>query len=225
MTMKVLALPKAAAVLEYKALRLPATLFEKQVVVRLLAEDNGLRLGFEKALGALDERAGSLLGNDELAARGHALRRRSGFLGKAAELEAKADARKASAAERLTSGTKSAAKTREQANRTAREGVQQALRGEQAEKQRVEQAATARLAAEQQRIEAETRAKAQAVTAQLDAQEQRIDEVTKARTAKPKAQLKDAVAEKKSADAERAKADRLAELAADEKETRRAARG
>src|SRR4051812_30851171 len=132
--MKVLTLPKAAAALEYKALRLPATLLEKQVVVRFLAEGSTLRLGFERALGALDEKAGTLLDNDDLAARGHALRRRSELLGKAVELETKAEARKSAAEAKLQAGQQSAQRTREQARQGQREGVQEALREEQAEK-------------------------------------------------------------------------------------------
>jgi hypothetical protein len=222
--MNVLSLPKAAVALEYKVLRLPATLIEKKVVVRFLTEESALRLGFEKVLGTLDEKAGSLLGNDGLATRGHALRLRSQVLGKAVQLEAKAEARKESAEAKLKAGQQSAEQTREQARRTEREGVREALREEKAEKRRIEQEAGARLQAETKRVEDEARAEAQAVTAQLEAQEQRIDQVTKARTAAPKAQLSDAVAEKKAAGAERAKADRLAKLATDEQDTRRAAR-
>lgn len=222
--MKVLTLPKKAAALEYKALRLPATLIESQVVVRFLAEDSALRLGFEKALGAIDEKAGSLLGNEKLASRGHALRLRSEVLGKAVQLEAKAAARTEAADAKLKASKQSAEQTREAARKAQREGVQETLREEQAEKRRVEQEAAAKLQAENKRVEDETRAKAAAVTAQLDAQEARIDSVTKARTAAPKAQLNDAVAEKKAANAERSKADRLAQLANNEKETRRAAR-
>ncbi|MDT7572400.1 MAG: hypothetical protein QOE05_2574 [Actinomycetota bacterium] len=223
--MKVLTLPKAAAALEYRALRLPATLLETQVVVRFLAEDSAVRLGFEKALGTIDEKAGSLLGNDTIASRGHALRRRSEMLEKAVELEAKAEARKSAAATKLEKGKKAAEQTREQAKRAAREGVQQTLQEERAEKNRAEQEAAARLRAETERVEAEARAKAEAIEAQLDAQERRIDQTTKARTAAPKAQLATAVDEKKQAQAERTKAERLAKLADAEKETRRAARG
>jgi colicin import membrane protein len=222
--MKVLTLPKAAAALEYRALRLPATLLENQVA-RFLAEDSAVRLGFEKVLGTVDEKAGALLGNDTIASRGHALRRRSEILGKAVELETKAQIRKAAAAAKLEAGKKAAEKTREQAKRAAREGVQETLRTEQERKKHAEQEADARLQAETERVEAETRAKTQAVEAQLDAQERRIDETTKARTAAPKAQLSNAVAEKKAATDERAKADRLAKLADAEKESRKAARG
>ncbi|GAC1610662.1 MAG: hypothetical protein NVS3B26_18660 [Mycobacteriales bacterium] len=222
--MKVLTLPKAAVALEYKALRLPATVIETQVVVRFLAEDSALRLGFEKALGTLDEKAGSLLGNEALASRGHALRRRSEILGKAVDLEAKAAARTEAADAKLAASKDSAEQTREAARKAQRDSVQEVLRGEQAEKLRLEQEAASKLQAEKKRVADEARAKAAAVTAQLDAQEARIDSVTQARTAAPKAQLTEAVAEKKAADAERSKADRLAQLANEEKETRRAAR-
>lgn len=222
--MNVLTLPKAAAALEYKALRLPVTLIESQLVVRFLAEDSALRLGFERALGTLDERAGVLLGNDALASRGHALRRRSDVLEKAVQLETKAQARQKHADATLRTVKADAEKAREQARDAQREGVQQALRQEQEDKRRAEQEAAARVQAENKRVADEARTKAQAVSAQLNAQEQRIDQATKVRTAAPKAQLQDAAAEKKAANAERAKAERLAKLAADERASRQTAR-
>jgi hypothetical protein len=95
--MNVLTLPRTVAAIEYKALRLPATLLQKKVVVRFLEQDSKLRLGFEKTLGALDERAGSLLADKALADRGRVLRRRSEILEKAVQLEAVADQRTAAA--------------------------------------------------------------------------------------------------------------------------------
>ena len=56
--MNVLTLPRSVAAIEYKALRLPATLLQSQVVGRFLDEESKLRLRFEKALGGLDEKAG-----------------------------------------------------------------------------------------------------------------------------------------------------------------------
>ena len=222
--MNVLTLPRSVAALEYKALRLPATLLQTQVVVRFLEEDSKLRLGFEKALGTLDEKAGSLLANDTLTDRGRVLRRRSEILGKAVELEEVADQRKAAAEATLREGKKKAAKTREQARDAQQKDVQQALREEQADKARAEREAAARLDAEKKRVETQTRAKVQAVTSKLDAQESRIDATERARTAAPKAQLSGAVQEKLTADAERTKAERLADLAAAERRSRKAAR-
>lgn len=222
--MNVLTLPRSVAAIEYKALRLPATLLQTQVVVRFLEEDSKLRLGFERALGALDEKAGSLLSNKALADRGRVLRRRSEILGKAVQLEEVADQRAAAAEATLREGRKKAAKTREQAVLAERQGVQDALREEQAEKARIEREAADRAKAEKKRVAAQTQAKVKAVTSTLDAQESRIDATEKARTAAPTAQLEDAVAQKKTADAERAKAERLAQLADAERESRKAAR-
>ena len=222
--MNVLTLPRSVAAIEYKALRLPATLLQTQVVVRFLEQDSKLRLGFEKALGTLDERAGSLLADSALADRGRVLRRRSEILGKAVELEAVADQRTAAAEATLREGRKKADKTRKQAEQAQRQGVQQALRTEKQEKQRIERQTAARAKAEKQRVEAQAEAKVKAVTSTLDAQESRIDAAEMARTAAPKAQLEDAVVQKKTADAERAKAERLAQLADAERESRKAAR-
>ena len=222
--MNVMTLPRSVAAIEYKALRLPATLLQSQVVGRFLDEESKVRLRFEKALGSLDEKAGSLLANDSLSERGRLLRRRSEILGKAVELEAVADQRKQAAEATLREGRKKADKTRTAAQKAQRAGVQKALREEQAEKARVEREAAARVQAEKARVEDQAEAKVAAVTSQLDAQESRIEQTEKARTAAPKAQLEDAVAEKKTADAERAKAERLGDLAEAEKDARKAAR-
>ncbi|MCA1713303.1 MAG: hypothetical protein LC789_17340 [Actinobacteria bacterium] len=222
--MNVLTVPRTVAALEYKALRFPATLLQSQVVVRFLDDDSKLRLGFEKALGSLDEKAGSLLANEDLSNRGRVLRRRSEVLGKAVELEEVAEQRKAAAEATLREGSKKAERTREQAKQQQREGVQQALQEEQADKAKARREAKSKLDAEKSRVQAQTQAKVQAVTSQLDAQESRIDATERARTAAPTAQLTDAVQEKKTADAERRKAERLAQLAETEKQSRQNAR-
>jgi hypothetical protein len=220
--MNVLTLPRYVAALEYKAMRLPATLLQSQVAV-LFDEDSKVRLGFERALGALDETAGTWFADDSLSDRGRVLRRRSEILGKAVQLEEVADQRKAAAEATLREATEKAERTRQAARSNQREGVQEVLRAEQAEKQRIEQTAKSRVQAEKNRVEDEARAKARAVTSQLDSQEARIDATEKARTAAPKAQLTEATQEKQTADAERAKADRLADLAAAERDTRKEA--
>ncbi len=95
--MNALTLPRKAAALEYSLLRLPATFVETQVVSRFLQDDSALRLGFERALGSLDETAGRLLADESLSQRGTALRRRTEILTNAAQLEEQAAQRKAQA--------------------------------------------------------------------------------------------------------------------------------
>ena len=222
--MNLLTLPRTVAALEYKALRVPATLLQNQVVVRFLDEDSKLRLGFEKTLGSIDEKAGSLLANDALTERGRVRRRRSEILGKAVQLEEVADQRKQAAEAVLREGTKKAEQTRTAARQQQQTDVQAALREEQADKRRAEQQAQAKERAEKERIAAQAQAKVQAVTERLDTQEAQIDATQRARTAAPKAQLDDAVEQKKTADAERTQAERLAQLAKAEKDNRKAAR-
>jgi hypothetical protein len=102
-----IALPLRTAALQYRALRLPYLVFERQVVGRL-RDTSPLRLGYERALGQLDATVGHLTGDRELAERGDALQRRvqllqtrEAVLGKAERLQSKAQARKSEAEQTL----------------------------------------------------------------------------------------------------------------------------
>jgi hypothetical protein len=218
--MNALTVPRKAAALEYSLLRLPVQLIESQVVTRFLEDDSALRLGFERALGTLDETAGRLFADEQLVRRGHALRRRSDVLADAARLEEQAAQRKAEADAELRADEQRVAAERKQAEKTRREGVRSATAAERAEKKRVAAQAKAREQAEKRRIEQETRTKVQAATAQADAQEARIDAEERAATAAPKAQLSQATQEKAAADQQRAKAERLEGLVDAEREKR-----
>src|SRR5687768_13742500 len=112
--MSPLTLPRKAAALEYKLLRLPATLVESTLITRL-DDESPLRLAYEKALGSVDEKAGKLLDDESLTKRGSALRRRSEVLAKAVALEEKAEARKAEAQQTLQAEKQQAAQERQQA--------------------------------------------------------------------------------------------------------------
>jgi len=216
----VLTVPKRAAALEYSLLRLPATILQKQVVVRFLQDDSALRLGFERALGSLDEKAGRLFDDQALATRGSALRRRTEVLADAARLEESAAQRTADAEADLQQEQARVAAERTQAEKTRREGVQKAAAAEKAAKKRVAAATAAREQAETTRIQAEAKAKVAAAQAKADAAAARIDAAEKAVTAAPKAQLASASKEKAAADTQRAKADTLASLADAEKARR-----
>jgi hypothetical protein len=222
--MNALTLPRKAAALQYKAWRLPATVVEKQLVSSLLADDSRLRLGYERALGSLDETAGRLFRDAELERRGTALRRRAQVLETATELEAKAQARKAEAEQTLESEKQRAREQREQAQQGERESVQQALADEQADKRRVSAKAKNREQTEKQRVEQQAQERKQAAERARKDEERRIAAEVEADTAAPKAQLDDAVELKRAADSERSQADRMAELADAEAQSRRAER-
>lgn len=221
--MSVLTLPKKAAGLQYKVLRLPASLFESQLMARL-SDESPLRLAYEKALGSVDERAGRLLDDEGIEKRGTALRRRSEILGKAVALEAKAQARKDEAEQKLQAEQKDAAQQREQAKNTRQQGVQQAAQTEKAEKERVRRETEAREQAEKQAaVQAAEKRKQQAEDA-AKAAKARIAAEEKADTAAPKAQLKQASELAKDAADKKSQAERLGELADVEKDSRKAER-
>ena len=77
--------PRSMAKLEYTAVRLPFTLLDECVVTRYWHDQGLLRLGFQRFLGSIDEFAGWLLADDDIAGRGQALTRRTWHLAVAAE--------------------------------------------------------------------------------------------------------------------------------------------
>lgn len=214
--MNVLTLPRKAAVLEYRALTLPARLVETQAVVRLLADDSALRLSYERALGAADETVGRLLGDESLQQRGAALRRRTEVLERAVRLEELAEQKRSAAQADLEQETDEASTRRRQAAEQAGRKAAQARKDEAAAAQRVARETAAREKAEKARIQAAAKDRADAAAKAAKAERDRIAAQEKAVTSAPAAQLDGAVADQAKADETRGKADRLARLAAQE---------
>jgi hypothetical protein len=133
--MGILTVPRGVAKIEYAAVRLPLSLLEKCVVTRYADDEAPVRLGFERFLGSLDGVAGWLLADDVIASRGRALRRRTEFLAKADQLDAKAQARRARAEEELRAEQEAARQSREETRREADETAFAALWQEQEEMQ------------------------------------------------------------------------------------------
>ena len=219
----VLTVPKRAAVLEYSLLRLPATVLQKQVVVRFLQDDSALRLGFERALGSLDEKAGRLLDDQALITRGSALRRRTEVLADAARLEESAAQRTADAD--LQQEQARVAAERTQAEKARRDGLKKAAAAKTVAKKRVAAATAAREKAETARVQAEAKDKADSAAAKAEADAAKAKAEADADAAKAKADADAAKAKAKAeadadadADAAKAKADAAtARIAAEEK--------
>ena len=220
--MNVLTVPRTVAALEYKALRLPATVVETQVVARFLDEESPVRLAYEKALGNVDSAVGKLLANDELTRRGTALSRRAEVLETAVRLEEKAEQRKASADEHLQEQKAAAAEQRRAAEKEKADELRRLREQEKAQKKAVKAQADAQEKAATDEVRAKAEAELKAERERLARTEERIEQRAAERTAAPKAQLSQAVERKQEADAERAAADRLAELADAEREKRTA---
>lgn len=222
--MSPLTIPRKAASLQYKLVRLPYTVIENQFVAKLLAQDSRARLAYERALGSLDERAGRLLGDSTLQRRGETLRRRSDILGTATTLEAKAEARKEEAAQKLTAEKEQAAQQRAEARTTQAEGARAAREAEREEKERIASETEAREKAEKERVEREAGQRTAKAKQTAAAQKKRIAAQEKADTAAPKAQLEDAAELSKGASKKRSQAERLGELADVEAKGRKAER-
>ncbi len=218
--MDVLSLPKKLGALQYKALVLPYRLARPT----FLADESVVRLGYERALGALDAKAGALFGDEALVTRGAALRKRADVIETAVELEAKAAKHAAEAEATREQGRDQVARTREAAAEKADAAVREARQDEQAEKQRVARETAQREQAEKARIEKAAKAKASAAEKALKADRERIATAEKAVTAAPKAQLDGAVGTLTDAQQQRSDADVLAALQAREKATREAER-
>ncbi len=218
--MNVLTIPRAAAALEYKALRYPAQLFENHVVASLFAQESSVRLAFERLLGTLDSTAGALFADQALADRGRALTRRAEVVEKAATLEVKAQQGKERAEAERRTDTEKIRNERLQAARASGETAQQLRAQEQAEKAAVAQEAHAREEAAEQAIADKASSKVTAERDRLDQQQARIDAQADTRTAGAKAQLSTAVEDTQAAQQQKADADRLASRAAAEKASR-----
>lgn len=216
--MNVMTLPRTVIGLEYKAVRYPAQLLETKVFAARLAEDNPLRLGFERFLGTLDSTAGKLLADEALSDRGRVLTRRVDVLGKAVALETKAAERKAEADAELRAQNERAAQEKA---RIQSEHEQQAARlkaEREAEAKALEQRAAARKRADTKAIVDSSQAIIAAERDRLDAEEAKISARVETQTAAPKAQLKAAAKGAQAAAERRADADRLKALRESEKQ-------
>jgi hypothetical protein len=211
--MNVLTVPRTAAALKYKVLRLPATVVETQLVARFLDEESRVRLAYEKALGNVDAAVGKLLDNEELTRRGTALSRRAEVLESAVVLEEKAAQRRAEADETLRAQKAQAADQRRTAEKEKAAETRRLREQAATEKRRVKEQAAAQEKAAAQEITSNAEAELRAERDRLAQAESRIERRTAERTAAPKAQLEKAVELKGQADDERAQAERLAQLA------------
>lgn len=218
--MNVLTLTRSVVALEYRALRYPSQLLETTVVAARMPDDSGLRLAYERLLGALDSKAGSLLADQRLTDRGRALTRRADVIEKAVALEAKAAERKTKADEQLGTSTQKAQVKRTEARRTYEHDVAQATNDKQKAQAEAQRKATERKHAEREAVANKARITLQAEKKQADKQEARIDQQTAARTAAPNAQLSDALQDTETAAKRKADADELAQLAEQEKLSR-----
>lgn len=220
--MKVLTAPRAAAALEYRALRAPAQLIQTKLVARYLPAESGLRLGVERALGTIDKAAGRLLDDPALVRRGESLCRHADVLETAVALEEKARLRREEAAATVETEKKKAAVQRKKAAETQQAAARQVRQDELVAKRDAERIAQARADAAIAAVDRTVEAVVATQEQKVKSAEVRIDKRLAARTAAPSAKLRDAAATRAAAAREKTEAERLAQLAATERAARKA---
>jgi len=216
--MDVLALPKKLGALQYRALVLPYRLARPT----FLAEESALRLGYDRAIGTLDEKVGGFLGDEELAHRGQSLRKHAGATEKAVALEAEATRHVQAAESTREQGAKAVSSRRAAAVQDTSATVKQARKDAKSAKDRAARETAQREQAEKDRIKAAARTTTTAVLRAERAEKARIAAQEQAVTAAAKARLGGAVDELSTARAQRGQADVLSDLADKEKASRAA---
>lgn len=221
--MRIIDAPMAVLRLQYRIVRFPLQVIEERVVARMGAEAPA-RLFYERSLGLLDAAVGNVIGDSRLQTRGGALVERSDALGRAAKLDAAADrARRQSSAD-LKAKSDKAIEDQQEARAAKDRDVEEARSAAEERKEAAEEAAAQRTAAaKKQADDVAARRKSSAEAAKRNEQARiRANEQKAAAAAKSK--FDEAQARRTKADAKRAQADRIEQLAGNEKQKRQAAR-
>lgn len=218
--MNLIEVPRTVLRLQYQIIRIPLQLLEDRVVSRLETEAPA-RLLYERSLGALDAAIGNALGDRRLAHDGVVLAERSAARGRAAQLEAEAEAEQRQADQRLRAVHDEAVQERQDAHSAKQEAVSGAL--EEADERQRSAAADAKKQADaaQRRAAEDAARKKESVEA---AKRRELDQIRAAeKTVTDDAQSKRDAARTKRADAadKRATADRVENLADAERQQRR----
>lgn len=221
--MNIIEIPRAVLRVQYRLARLPLQLLEQRVVARMDAESPA-RLMYERSLGTLDAVAGNVLGDGELRSSGVALAQRSATRGRAAQLDAEAQAKQEHADTRLQSVREDIAEDRSDAHAARAAAVEDAQ--DEARRRQSQATATARkrtAAAKQNAEEVAARQKETLESAQA-AELDRIRTAEKQASASAQSKLADADDKRAAAEGQRAQADRIEELADAEKSKRQVER-
>jgi hypothetical protein len=214
-------IPRSAAKLPFLVARLPFGLVEDQVIARYLDDEAPARIGYERFLGSVDRMAGRLLNDDGITRRGQVLVRKTDFLAKAEELDAKAEARRAEADEDLRTRKAAARRDLQDAQREKAEKVAEARADEQKDKERARREASARAEADEKRAEQVAEKRADDAERAEKAKHERIAADEARATDAPKHQLADAADKRSAARDRQNEADRLAQLTDAQRDARR----
>jgi hypothetical protein len=222
--MNVTDLPRAVLRLQYRIARLP-WLFVERRVVRKWDEDAPARLLYERSFGAVDAAVGRALGDVDLEARGDAYVKHGENLSAANRLDDDAAKTEQVADDELRARRDKAAAASEQAHAAAVKRAERARDAAEERKQEAADIATQRMEAVKEKIDDAAEDSIEAVEEMRRRRDQSIAAAQKSATAAAEAKLDAARKKRRDAARTQARADRLAELADAEKQTRQRARG
>lgn len=219
--MRITDLPFAVLRLQYRLARTPLHLFERGVLSRLDAEAPQ-RLFLERALGAVDAAAGSMLRDTELEAQGLSRIEKAAVLGEAARLDELADQRRQQAGDELKRRRERAANAPAEAREEARERISEARSTAEDAKQQVVRDAAVRAEQTKKQVDSAAHQKAAAVDETRRNAEKRSEAAEEAKVSSAREELGDAADKRRAASDAHQHAERLDELSAVEKDNRQA---
>jgi hypothetical protein len=216
MVMKLTDIPFAAMRLQYRIARAPLRLFEHRVIAQMDSEAPG-RLLFERSVGSIDALVGTVLRDDDVASRGAEQMQRSQALGEAVRLDQVAAQQRAEADDELRRKRNEAVAAPGKARVSTVRKVQDARSTAEQRKHEETEKAAKRTAAAKERIDQAAEAKVNAAESIRRDEEKRIAAAEKTATAVADARLEDAADKRKKAVKKSAHADRLEDLAETER--------
>jgi len=187
-----------------------------------LPDEDVRRLSAERALGRFDAFVGRVLADEGLARRGKTLLAHADAVGRARTLESRAQEQRAEAETAHRDGVDEVAGRRAAAAREHADEVSAAQQEAAKEARAADKAAHARGEAEAKAAAGQAATAARAASARREAKAAQAQQLAAVAAAPARAELAEAAAQARTAKEQQAEADRLAALAAREKESRRA---
>lgn len=221
--MNIIKVPVALLRLQYRIARFPFQVVADTVMTRLDSETPA-RLFYERSLGTVDAVVGGALGDANLQTSGAALVERSDALSRAARLDAaaetkreKADAQLRSTRAETTSEFQEARETRQKEEQAARESAQQRTRN-------AAESAQKRTAAAKRDADVAANKQAEAVEKVRKNEREAIRAEEQAAADEARSKMEEAAAKRGEATSRRMRAEKLDDLADNEKEKRQSDR-
>jgi hypothetical protein len=221
--MKLVEIPFAVLRFQYQIARFPLQMIEGQVAARM-DDEQPARLLYERSLGTLDAKVGSLLGDSDLQKRGNAMVERSNALGRATQLDAAAGEKRQQADETLEATRDDVVTDLKEARSATEQQVVEARSTAEKRKRIAEESAEKRAAAAKKQADNAAAEKVDSLETARRQDEARIQESEKRAARAVDAKLSDARAKRKEATDKLGQADRVEELADIEKQKRKSER-